>query len=135
MEINSHASPPPNHPRSDAAATRRLAVFFSATHSAVSVAGVVRPAVYGFALGPGGRSRRVRALAAVDGLPALAVLHAALTGGPLRSRLRIGAGSDLARAAVLGYGFPESRRLGRAALIVASLAGAATATALSTRVP
>jgi len=140
VTIPFHASPPANPRVSDdaegagAAAARRLAVFFSATHSAVSVAGVIWPVVYGFALGPGGRSRRVRVLAAVDSVPALAVLHAATTGGPLRDRLRIGAGSDLARALVLGYGFPASSRAGRTALVAASLAGATTAAIISTRV-
>lgn len=116
------------------AAARRASVFFSATHSAVSFAGVAKPMVYGFALGRDGRGGRVRLLAGLDAVPALAVLHAALRDGPLRTRLRWGAGSDLARAAIIASGFRRAPRAGRALLVGASLAGAATAATLSTRV-
>lgn len=109
---------------------RGAALAFGAVHVGVCAAGLVRPELYG----PGLRAdaRRLRALAAADAPFAGAVAHAALTGRPLEERLRVGACSDLARAAAFLRLSPPTP--GRTLLVAASVAGAATATALSFRV-
>ena len=110
---------------------RLLALFFGATHALVAAAGVVRPTLYGFAVGRRAGAGRVRVIAALDAPFALAVADGALRGRPLTVRLRAGAASDVARAVAFATLFPGAPRTGRAALVAASLAGASTALVLS----
>lgn len=110
---------------------RLIALFFGATHALVAVVGVVRPALYGFALGRRAGTGRVRVIAALDAPFALAVAEGALRGRPLTTRLRAGAASDIGRAVAFATLFPGAPRAGRAAIVAASLAGASTALVLS----
>ena len=111
-------------------AGRRAALAFGAAHTVACFGGLVDTRI--FAPGVDARDRDLRLLSLADLPYAAVVTHAALTGRPLATRLRIGALSDLGRAAALVRLSPPT--LGRHVLVAASLAGAATATALSRHV-
>ncbi len=109
---------------------RGAAFAFGAVHVGVCAAGLADPKLY--APGVAADPRHLRVLAALDAPFAGSVAHGVLTGRPTAARLRVGALSDLARAAAFMRLSPPT--MGRTMLVAASVAGATTATALSFRV-